>query len=77
MAPKVELKSENGNRVWKIIETLVIAFIIGGITMWGSSQRMDERLKGIESTLSRLELTITSTSSSLVQHLIETGKDKR
>jgi hypothetical protein len=70
-------KRKNGNgsgsRVWKILETLLIAFVIGGITMWGSSQRMEERLKGMESTLSKLDACMVTAAAALTDHLIKSA----
>ena len=59
------------NRTWRIIETLLVAFIIGGITMWGTSQRFDERLNNIATSLTRIETLATATTEKLTQHLIE------
>jgi hypothetical protein len=61
------------NRGLRLIETLLVAFIIGGITMWGSSQRFDEKLKSIDATLIRIEAASIETGNKLTQHLIDTA----
>lgn len=59
--------------IWKIVETLLIAGIIGGITMWGTSQRVDEKLIGISATLVEMKIDLKTTADTLTSHLINSG----
>lgn len=63
----------NGSRIWDIVKTLLIAGIIGVITMWGSTQRMDERLKNIEFGIAEVRASINTTSAVLTDHLIKSA----
>lgn len=73
----IEIEKVPNGRIWKIVETLIIAGIIGGITMWGTSQRLEERISATCASVARIETNLNTLNKQFTDHLVEHGRAGR
>ena len=69
MSIKERLENGNLRQVGRIIEGVIIAAIVGGITIYGNSRVIETKLEGFFTDLQRIEKTVEKVVDRLNKHI--------
>ena len=60
----------NSKMVYRILEMLIVAGIVGGITLWGNNKVVQTELKFLNINIAKVEASINTLSGKLDAHII-------